>query len=83
MATTDGKMAKEVREALSEIGKMLAAHGGDIQLVDVEAGTGTVTVRLKGACAGCPMADATIKNLVEMTLRDRVPGVMKVVNSPE
>jgi Fe-S cluster biogenesis protein NfuA len=82
MAKSDGDMTRQVKEALADVRGMLASHGGDIEFLGVEEATGTVTVRLQGACVGCPMADATIKNLVEMTLRDRVPGVLAVINSP-
>ena len=44
----------EVEEAVTEIRPWLQADGGDIELVAVE--DDVVKVRLKGACAGCPMA---------------------------
>ena len=39
---------------------------------------GVVRVRLKGACAGCPMAQMTIRMGVERLLKERVPGVVRV-----
>lgn len=44
----------EVKEAVTEVGPWLQADGGDIEFVAVE--DDMVKVRLKGACAGCPMA---------------------------
>ena len=39
---------------------------------------GVVKVRLKGACAGCPMSQMTMANFVEAELKKAVPGVKKV-----
>ena len=54
------------------------ADGGDVQLVDV-SDDGVVTVELQGACKGCPMSQMTLANGVERILKERVPGVTKVV----
>jgi Fe-S cluster biogenesis protein NfuA len=55
---------------------MLNQDGGDIELVDFE--DGVAKVKLQGACLGCPMADFTMKNMVEIILKDNVPEVQKV-----
>lgn len=54
----------------------LQADGGDIELVDVE--DGIVKVRLKGACAGCPMSTMTVKWGVENYLKKKIPEVARV-----
>jgi Fe-S cluster biogenesis protein NfuA len=38
-----------------------------------------VKVRLRGACAGCPMSQYTLANFVEVTLKEKVPGVKEVI----
>ena len=58
---------------------MLRADGGDIELVDVNE-EGIVKVRLKGACAGCPMSRMTLEWGVERYLKSRIPQVKKVVS---
>lgn len=58
----------------------LRAHGGDIELVRVEGSR--IVVRLTGACAGCPMAQLTLKQGVEKFLVKRVPGVAAVEAVP-
>jgi Fe-S cluster biogenesis protein NfuA len=40
-----------------------------------------VSVRLKGACAGCPGAAMTLKMGVERHLKEKVPQVTEVVAS--
>jgi len=66
----------DVERVIGELRPQLRADGGDIELVEVE--DGVVRVRLKGACAGCPMAQMTIRMGVERLLRERVPGVVRV-----
>jgi len=71
------KMFEKVREVIEkEIKPLLAFEGGSIELVSVE--NGVVTVRLKGACAGCPMSQFTLVNFVEATLKDKIPEVKEV-----
>lgn len=71
-------MKEQIEKALVEVRKMLAADGGDIELVDVGA-DGVVKVRLKGACGCCPMSQMTLKMGVEKFLKKAVPQVKEVV----
>ncbi len=68
----------EVASVLELIRPSLQADGGDVKLVDVDA-DGVVTVELQGACKGCPMSQMTLANGVERILKERVPGVTRVV----
>src|SRR5690606_7116311 len=61
----------------SEIRPAVAGDGGDISLVRFEEGT--VYVKLKGACSGCPSSQMTLKMGVEARLKERLPGVQQVV----
>jgi NifU-like protein len=57
-----------------EIRPSLKKDRGDIELLDIE-GT-KVLVSLRGACAGCPSSQLTIKDLVQRRLREAVdPGI--------
>ena len=68
----------DVAAVLELIRPSLQADGGDVRLVDVnEDGVGSV--ELQGACKGCPMSQMTLANGVERILKERVPGVTKVV----
>lgn len=69
-------MKERVQTVLDEIRPMLQADGGDVELVDVVEGV--VKVRLQGACAGCPMAQMTLKNGIERTLKEKIPEVQLV-----
>jgi Fe-S cluster biogenesis protein NfuA len=70
-------MKEKVEKVLSKIRPNLQADGGDVELVNVKGGV--VTVRLTGACGGCPMATMTLKNGIERVLKDEIPEVKQVV----
>lgn len=55
---------------------VLQSHGGDISFVGFK--DGIVSVKLLGACDGCPHALETIKNNVEGFLKVLLPGVKSV-----
>ena len=69
-------MREDVEKALQKIRPALQADGGDIELIDVV--DGIVKVKLTGACAGCPMAQMTLKKGVERVLKEQVPEVKSV-----
>ena len=68
----------DVAAVLELIRPSLQADGGDVKLVDVDA-DGVVSAELQGACKGCPMSQMTLANGVERILKERVPGVTKVI----
>jgi len=68
-----------VREVIDTIRPLLQTDGGDIEVVGVDCETGRVSVRLLGACKGCPGAAMTLKMGVERRLKEKVPEVGEVV----
>ena len=56
----------------------VAGHGGHISLVDVKADT--VYIRLEGGCQGCGMADVTLKQGVEVEIKNAVPSIVAVLD---
>lgn len=69
-------MKEKVEEALNQIRGALRMDGGDIELVDIV--DNVVKVQLKGACAGCPFSQMTIRNFVEKELKKSVPEIERV-----
>jgi Fe-S cluster biogenesis protein NfuA len=72
-------MKEEVQKIIARIRPNLQADGGDVELIDV-GDDGVVKVRLVGACHGCPMAQMTLKNGIEKSLKQEIPGVKSVVS---
>lgn len=56
----------------------IAMHGGRADLVAVE--DGTVFVKLSGGCQGCGMATVTLSQGIEVSLKEAVPEVERVVD---
>jgi Fe-S cluster biogenesis protein NfuA len=70
-------MKEKVMKALEKVRPQLQADGGDVELVDVTE-DGIVTVRLKGACGCCPMAQMTLQHGVTRVLKQEVPEIKEV-----
>ena len=68
----------DVVAVLDLIRPSLLADGGDVELISIDD-EGVVTVRLTGACQGCPLSELTLANGIERILKERVEGVTKVV----
>ncbi|WP_287598513.1 NfuA family Fe-S biogenesis protein [Thermomonas sp.] len=61
----------------NEINPQLAMHKGHVTLTEITA-DGIVVLNFGGGCHGCSMVDITLKQGVEKTLLDKVPGVTGV-----
>lgn len=66
----------EIQAVLGLIRPYIQRDGGDIQFIKFE--DGIVYVRLSGACVGCGGFEDTLREMVEDTLLERVPGVIGV-----
>ncbi|MBS7455993.1 NifU family protein [Coralloluteibacterium stylophorae] len=74
----DASIVERVRWLLdTEINPQLASHGGRVALEEV-TGDGAVILRFGGGCHGCGMADVTLKQGIEKTLRGRIPEITAV-----
>lgn len=70
-------MRAKVEGVLDKVRPYLQRDGGNVELVDV-TDEGVVTVRLVGACKGCPMSQVTLKNAVEKTILKELPEITSV-----
>lgn len=77
--STTPSVKERVSDVIDTIRPALQRDGGDIELVDV-TDAGVVSVRLQGACSGCPSAAMTLSMLVERKLRAEVPEVSELVS---
>jgi Fe-S cluster biogenesis protein NfuA len=77
-ADRDGSQAlwDQVEAALDTIRPAIAMDGGNVELLDIE--DGVVTLRMMGACGGCPMSTMTLKQGIEQRLRETVRGITRV-----
>src|SRR5215831_4485620 len=64
-----------------EINPQIAAHGGWVALL--EAKEGVAYIQLGGGCQGCGMVDVTLKQGIEVALKERVPEIREVVDTTD
>lgn len=70
----------------SEINPSLAAHGGDVQLLELieEEGVGlTAVLKFGGGCQGCSAVDMTLRQGVEVQLKQQIPELTQVVDDTD
>jgi Fe/S biogenesis protein NfuA len=61
----------------NEVNPALAAHGGEVSLVEV-TGEQVAILQFGGGCQGCGMVDQTLKGGVEKTLMEQLPQLKGV-----
>jgi Fe-S cluster biogenesis protein NfuA len=65
-----------VENELVRLRPMLAADGGDVELVEVQ--DGVVRLRMVGACRSCSASAATLAHGLEPALKERLAWVRSV-----
>ncbi len=71
-------MRDKVEKALEKVRPMLAADGGNVELVEV-TDDGVVKLKLTGTCGCCPMSQMTLKMGIEKILKQEVPEIKEVI----
>lgn len=61
----------------NEVNPQLAAHGGEVRLVELLE-EGVAVLQFGGGCQGCGMVDATLKHGVEKSLLEQLPELKGV-----
>ena len=71
-------MKDKVEEVIEkELKPLLTMDGSGIELVSVD--DREVKLKLSGASAGCPMSQYTQANIVEATLKEKIPELKEVI----
>ena len=75
---TDSDVVKQIKQLLdTEIRPVVALDGGDIIFSKYE--DQILSVKMIGSCAGCPSSTATLKDGVEVRIKQVIPEVKEVV----
>jgi len=72
------RLRQQVEAALDRLRPGLLVDGGNVELVGVDA-AGVVSVLFQGACVSCPAQQATLRFVLEATLRKEIPVIAQVV----
>ena len=75
----DAEIKEKIQYLLdTAINPAVAGHGGVVSLVDVQERM--VYLQMGGGCQGCGMADVTLRQGVEMMIREEVPEVVEIID---
>ncbi|MDD5749549.1 MAG: NifU family protein [Patescibacteria group bacterium] len=72
------KDENKLNKILDKIRPALVRDGGNLELISYDKKKGIVEVVLQGACAHCPLADVTLKHIIEAEIRSQMPEVKEV-----
>lgn len=79
ISENDSPLIKKIKDILNrEIRPAVAADGGDIlfsRYVD-----NRLYLRLQGACSGCPSSAMTLKDGIEVRLKEEIPELIEVIS---
>ena len=74
--------AKAVQDVIDqEINPAVGSHGGYVVLQDVK--DDVAYIEMHGGCQGCGMAEVTLRQGIEMRIREAVPGIREVVDATD
>lgn len=78
----DDPLAQAVQDVLdTEINPGIAMHRGFVTLLDVKDGVAYIT--FGGGCQGCGMVDVTLKQGVEVKIREAIPEIKQVLDTTD
>lgn len=60
----------------TQINPAVAQHGGKVELIDVQ--DGVVVLRMMGGCQGCGMANVTLRQGIEASLKRAMPALVGI-----
>tara|TARA_Y100000588_G_scaffold127149_1_gene139362 strand:- start:3222 stop:3806 length:585 start_codon:yes stop_codon:yes gene_type:complete len=74
-----GTVAEKVQQIIDEkINPQIASHGGTLTLLDVK--DNRAFVKFGGGCQGCGMADVTLKQGVEVLIKESCPEIEEILD---
>ncbi len=75
----DSELVRQIKKAIDrDIRPVVAYDGGDVHFAELTS-EGILYVKFKGACAGCPGRSQTLKNGIEVRLKELFPQINEVI----
>ena len=79
---TDAESRAVVQQLLDrQVNRSIAAHGGQISIVDVRAGN--LFIAMSGGCQGCAASKVTLRQGFEVMLRRVAPEITNIVDTTD
>lgn len=69
---------QKIKEIIDTLRPFLINDGGNIEFIKYE--NDIVYIQMMGACANCHMLDLTLKEGIEVAIKEEVPSVKEVIN---
>ncbi|MBI2951831.1 NifU family protein [bacterium] len=74
-----GPVAQRVQAVIEQrINPGVASHGGYVTLIDIK--DNVAYIQLGGGCQGCGMVDVTLKQGIEVMIKEAVPEIQEVLD---
>ncbi len=71
-----------IKETIEELRPFLNMEGGDVEFIKYDTESKTVYVKMLGACAMCIAQDETLETGLLEAIKDKVPEVENIINTP-
>ena len=76
------ELSQKVADIINnDVNPAVASHGGVVELVGVDENKAIIA--FGGGCQGCGMADVTLKQGVEVMIKEKVPEIVEVIDSTD
>lgn len=69
---------EKIIEVIDTLRPFLINDGGNIEFIKYE--NNIAYIQMMGACSNCDMLDLTLKDGIEMAIKEEVPSVKEVIN---
>ncbi len=69
---------ERIERTLDMLRPYIASHRGQVEVIDFDEQDGRLLLRLGGTCHGCAASTVTLKQGIELRLRELVPEVKSV-----
>jgi len=80
--TWDNPKAQAIQQLIDEqINPAVAAHGGQIDLLDVT--DDSIYIHMGGGCQGCGMANVTLKHGIEAMIQEHYPEIKNIIDTTD
>lgn len=76
--STEHETLARIDQALDTMRPYIASHRGSVEIVDYDDVEGVLLLRLGGTCHGCSASTVTLKQGIEVRIKQAVPEVQRV-----
>jgi Fe-S cluster biogenesis protein NfuA/nitrite reductase/ring-hydroxylating ferredoxin subunit len=71
-------LAERIHGAIESVRPYLGSHGGDVEVISIDADAGVVTLRMLGSCDGCASSSVTLELAVQRAIEEAAPEITSI-----